>query len=402
MSVSRQTRLAEDLKIASARLLTLGRCAHAWFGVACRNAPETRAALTEVVAEARLRLALRAMADRNRERARIRAWYGAVREAHVRALGHWALRVARRAAGAWRALALAGRRSRARRRAHAALRRVVAAYDAEHSLIAHTSHGLDGAPPFDGAALFPTPSPLRAQRPKKPPSENGAREPANRRTGPGARDALRALKTSRRSGTKTETGPSYNKGPLFEKGTEKGTREPLRPVGSSRLAADAALLSNATARVETYAAAPTTPRRVAIEVGAVSAHASAKPKPKPKPSLFFSRKLSDGTEKERPRRLSPVSFGGYVSPAAARARLWEAPELSESLRELAPTVWRAAFEEAEEAEAGRGGERGGEGATEIAETEWRASRAPSFDAEGDGAERLLELARRGKRRVAFY
>jgi hypothetical protein len=146
---------------------------------------------------------------------------------------------------------------------------------------------------------------------------------------------------------------------------------------------------------------------VAIEVGAVSAHASAKPKPKPKPkpSLFFSRKRFHGTEKERPRRLSPVSFGGYVSPAAARARLWEAPELSESLRELAPTVWRAAFEEAkeaEEAEAGRGGERGGEGATEIAETESRASRAPSFDAEGDGAERLLELARRGKRRVAFY
>jgi len=380
----RETRLAVNKKIASARLLTLGRCAHAWFGVACgRNAPETRAALTQVVAEARLRLALRAMADRNRERARIRAWYGAVREAHVRALGHWALRVARRAAGAWRALALAGRRARARRRAHAALRRVVAAYDAEHSLIAHTSHGLDGAPPFDKySALFPTPSPLRAQRPKKPSSENGAREPASRR---GARDALRALKTSRR-GTKTETGPN-NKGPLFE----KGTREPLRPVGSSRLAADAALLSNATARVETYAAAPTTPRRVAIEVGAVSAHASAKPKPKPKPSLFFSRKR-DGTEKER--RLSPVSFGGYVSPAAARARLWEAPELSESLRELAPTVWRAAFEEAEEAEAGRGGERGGEGATEIAEA--------SFDAEGDGAERLLELARRGKRRVAFY
>jgi hypothetical protein len=111
---------------------------------------------------------------------------------------------------------------------------------------------------------------------------------------------------------------------------------------------------------------------------------------------------SSATEKER--RLSPVSFGGYVSPAAARARLWEAPELSESLRELAPTVWRAAFEEAkeaEEAEAGRGGERGGEGATEIAETERRASEA-SFEAEGDGAERLLELARRGKRRVAFY
>ena len=56
---------------------------------------------------------------------------------------------------------------------------------------------------------------------------------------------------------------------------------------------------------------------------------------------------------------------------------------------------------AEEAEAGRGGERGGEGATDIAETERRASEA-SFEAEGDGAERLLELARRGKRRVAFY
>jgi hypothetical protein len=158
-------------------------------------------------------------------------------------------------------------------------------------------------------------------------------------------------------------------------------------VGSSRLAADAALLSNATARVETYAAAPTTPRRVAIEVGAVSAHASAKPKPKPKPSLFFSRKLSDGTEKERPRRLSPVSFGGYVSPAAARARLWEAPELSESLRELAPTVWRAAFEE--------GGEKAKHNDARVED-----ERAAEGEAPG-AAERLLELARRGKRRVAW-
>ena len=392
-SERRETRLAVDFKIASASLLTLRRCVHAWFGVACRNAPETRAALREIVAEARLRLALRAMADRNRERARIRAWYVAVREAHLRALGHWALRVARRAAGAWRALALAGRRARARRRAHAALARVVDAYDAEHSLIAHTSHGLDGVSPFDGATLFPTPSPLRSQKPKK---TSSAREPASRepaRREPASRDALRALKTSRRSGKKTD---------LFER------REPLRPVGSSRLAADAALLSNATARVETYAAAPTTPRRVAIEVGAVSAQSRpAFSKKKQKPSLFFLRKRdgasSSATEKER--RLSPVSFGGYVSPAAARARLWEAPELSESLRELAPTVWRAAFEEAkeaEEAEAGRGGERGGEGATEIAETEWHRGSEASFEAEGDGAERLLELARRGKRRVAFY
>ena len=389
----RETRLAVDFKIASASLLTLRRCVHAWFGVACRNAPETRAALREIVAEARLRLALRAMADRNRERARIRAWYVAVREAHLRALGHWALRVARRAAGAWRALALAGRRARARRRAHAALARVVDAYDAEHSLIAHTSHGLDGVSPFDGATLFPTPSPLRSQKPKK---TSSAREPASRepaRREPARRDALRALKTSRRSGKKTD---------LFER------REPLRPVGSSRLAADAALLSNATARVETYAAAPTTPRRVAIEVGAVSAQSRpAFSLSKKKPSLFFLQKRdgasSSATEKER--RLSPVSFGGYVSPAAARARLWEAPELSESLRELAPTVWRAAFEEAkeaEEAEAGRGGERGGEGATEIAETEWHRGSEASFEAEGDGAERLLELARRGKRRVAFY
>jgi hypothetical protein len=139
-----------------------------------------------------------------------------------------------------------------------------------------------------------------------------------------------------------------------------------------------------------------------MKIGAVSAHASTRKKSARRFSFSASASALDGTATER---LSPVSFGGYVSPAAARARLWEAPELSESLRELAPTVWRAAFEEAkeaEEAEAGRGGERGGEGATEIAETESRASRAPSFDAEGDGAERLLELARRGKRRVAFY
>ena len=65
---------------------------------------------------------------------------------------------------------------------------------------------------------------------------------------------------------------------------------------------------------------------------------------------------------------------------------------------------RAAFEEAkeaEEAEAGRG--------ANAAAKARRKSRRPSgtrlrgeFRAEGDGAERLLELARRGKRRVAFY
>ena len=114
-----------------------------------------------------------------------------------------------------------------------------------------------------------------------------------------------------------------------------------------------------------------------MKVGAVSAHISSTRK---KSARRFSSSSSasalDGTATER---LSPVSFGGYVSPAAARARLWEAPELSESLRELAPTVWRAAFEE--------GGEKANNNDARVEDER--------------AAERLLELARRGKRRVAW-
>jgi hypothetical protein len=155
-------------------------------------------------------------------------------------------------------------------------------------------------------------------------------------------------------------------------------------VGSSRLAADAALLARATARLETYAAAPTTPRRVAMKIGAVSAHASTRKKSARRFSFSSSALALDGTAT---KRLSPVSFGGYVSPAAARARLWEAPELSESLRELAPTVWRAAFEE--------GGEKANDNDARVED-----ERASEGEAAG-AAERLLELARRGKRRVAW-
>jgi hypothetical protein len=120
-----------------------------------------------------------------------------------------------------------------------------------------------------------------------------------------------------------------------------------------------------------------------MKVGAVSAHISSTRK---KSARRFSASASalDGTATER---LSPVSFGGYVSPAAARARLWEAPELSESLRELAPTVWRAAFEE--------GGEKAKHNDARVED-----ERAAEGEAAG-AAERLLELARRGKRRVAW-
>ena len=118
-----------------------------------------------------------------------------------------------------------------------------------------------------------------------------------------------------------------------------------------------------------------------MKIGAVSAHASTRKKSARR--FSFSASALDGTAP----RLSPVSFGGYVSPAAARARLWEAPELSESLRELAPTVWRAAFEE--------GGEKANDNDARVED-----ERAAEGEAAG-AAERLLELARRGKRRVAW-
>lgn len=122
-----------------------------------------------------------------------------------------------------------------------------------------------------------------------------------------------------------------------------------------------------------------------MKVGAVSAHiSSTRKKSARRFSFSASASALDGTATER---LSPVSFGGYVSPAAARARLWEAPELSESLRELAPTVWRAAFEE--------GGEKANDNDARVED-----ERAAEGEAAG-AAERLLELARRGKRRVAW-
>ena len=404
---ARHVRDTVEAKLERTRVLTLGRCVHAWYGVAQRKSNETLAALREVVAEARLRSALRAMADRNRERARIRTWYLTVREKHLRALGHWAFHVTRRALTSWRALAVAGRRTRARRRTFAALKKVVAAHTAEDAFFAFgrssTSDGFVAAAnsAFD-VSDFPTPSPLRDvfgdESSSGDSGEDLAKEKEKRVRGGTSGDefrkfrkrasvasskdenassfarSLRALKTSRRG-----------KEPSSRGGSSSRVREPLRPVGSSRLAADAALLARATARLETYAAAPTTPRRVAMKVGAVSAHISSTRK---KSARRFSSSSSasalDGTATER---LSPVSFGGYVSPAAARARLWEAPELSESLRELAPTVWRAAFEE--------GGEKAKHNDARVED-----ERAAEGEAPG-AAERLLELARRGKRRVAW-
>jgi hypothetical protein len=404
---ARHVRDTVEAKVERTRVLTLGRCVHAWYGVAQRKSNETLAALREVVAEARLRSALRAMADRNRERARIRTWYLTVREKHLRALGHWAFGVTRRALTSWRALAVAGRRTRARRRTFAALKKVVAAQTAEDAFFAFgrssTSDGFVAAAnsAFD-VSDFPTPSPLRdvfgdesssgdsgassaKEKEKRVPggtSGDEFRKFRKRASVASSKDenassfarSLRALKTSRRG-----------KEPSSRGGSSSRVREPLRPVGSSRLAADAALLARATARLETYAAAPTTPRRVAMKVGAVSAHISSTRK---KSARRFSSSSSasalDGTATER---LSPVSFGGYVSPAAARARLWEAPELSESLRELAPTVWRAAFEE--------GGEKANDNDARVED-----ERAAEGEAAG-AAERLLELARRGKRRVAW-
>ena len=387
---ARQTRARVEARVEQMRLLTLGRCVHAWYGVAQRTSDETRAALREVVAEARLRSALRAMADRNRERARIRTWYLTVREKHLRALGHWAFDVTRRALTTWRALALAGRRTRARRRTFAALKKVVAAQTAENTFFAfgRSSSDVAAVRAFD-VSDFPTPSPLRdvfadesssgdsggdavPRKFRKRASVASSKDENENENASSFARSLRALKTSRRGKD------SFSRSSLL--------REPLRPVGSSRLAADAALLSRATARLETYAAAPTTPRRVAMKIGAVSAHASTRKK-----------SARDGTAP----RLSPVSFGGYVSPAAARARLWEAPELSESLRELAPTVWRAAFEEGGEkaydkgkkrVEDERAAEKYGDGGSAASEAEGEAAGA---------AERLLELARRGKRRVAW-
>jgi hypothetical protein len=413
---ARHVRDTVEAKLERTRVLTLGRCVHAWYGVAQRKSNETLAALREVVAEARLRSALRAMADRNRERARIRTWYLTVREKHLRALGHWAFGVTRRALTSWRALAVAGRRTRARRRTFAALKKVVAAQTAEDAFFAFGRSSDDGFVAAANSAFdvsdFPTPSPLRdvfgdesvggdsgedlaREKEKRVPrgtSGDEFRKFRKRASVASSKDenassfarSLRALKTSRRGKE-----PSC----LSRGGSSSRVREPLRPVGSSRLAADAALLARATARLETYAAAPTTPRRVAMKIGAVSAHASTRKKSARRFSFSASASALDGTATER---LSPVSFGGYVSPAAARARLWEAPELSESLRELAPTVWRAAFEE--------GGEKAKHNDARVEDDKNGNGGSAASDAEGEAAgaaERLLELARRGKRRVAW-
>jgi hypothetical protein len=414
---ARHVRDTVEAKLERTRVLTLGRCVHAWYGVAQRKSNETLAALREVVAEARLRSALRAMADRNRERARIRTWYLTVREKHLRALGHWAFGVTRRALASWRALAVAGRRTRARRRTFAALKKVVAAHTAEDAFFAFgrssTSDGFVAAAnsAFD-VSDFPTPSPLRDvlgdESSGGDSGEDLAKEKEKRVPGGTSGDEFRKFrKRASVASSKDENASSFARSLRALKTSRRGKepsclsrgvsssrmREPLRPVGSSRLAADAALLARATARLETYAAAPTTPRRVAMKVGAVSAHASTRKKSARRFSFSSSALALDGTAT---KRLSPVSFGGYVSPAAARARLWEAPELSESLRELAPTVWRAAFEE--------GGEKANNNDARVEDDKNGNGGSAASDAEGEAAgaaERLLELARRGKRRVAW-
>lgn len=345
------------MKVALFRL-NLGRCFHSWFGVSQRKSSYAKAVLRECIAEAQLRKALRKMANTNDLRNRIRAWYLNVRERHLTALGHWAGSVAKRSLLSWRALAVAGRRTRARRRTAQALKKIVRAQTNEQNLLSRhydreSKHVYgDSFDTFD----FPTPSPLRGS----PGSSEDCSDYSERKRKSlrgGAQNALRDV--NGRLATSLQNLKSRKK--------DGQTKNP----GFSRLAKDAVLLSKLTETTERYANDPTTPRRMAMKVGAVSRHKSSAMKPSVASRKIFTEKNQDA---------SPVSFGGYVSPAATRARLWEAPELEQSLKQLAPTVWRTAFQEA------------------VNEEE-----DPDYVSDEDeSAERLLEMARRSKRRVAWH
>ena len=198
--------------------MTLRRCVHAWFGVACRNAPETRARYEKSWLKRAPRLALRAMGPKPR-----RADPGMVRRrargapARARALA----RVARRAAGAWRALAL-GRRARAGGKAAAASqprRARPSTVDCSYESRVGRRFAVrrrDAVPDTLAAAFAETEEDIERARTGE--SRTGAS-----RTG--GRDAPRRGRR-RRSGKKTDLSNAASPA----------------PVGSPRLAADAALL----------------------------------------------------------------------------------------------------------------------------------------------------------------
>jgi hypothetical protein len=394
------------------RMLTLGRVLHSWFGVSRRKSADAEAVLQECLAEAQLRKALRKMANTNDKQNRIRRWYLRVRERHLTALGHWAGSVAKRSLVSWRALAYAGRRDRARRRTANALKKIVDAQNDERDVLTWRddleSKRFYGD--FFQEFEFETPSPLRGDGSDSSAEARdvlfGAAYAYRRGDGNvngtyGA--SVRAEYDTQRSTTSVKDGTTQPQhgapralrdvnGRLATslrqlKNRKTGDKNRTRKVGTSRLAKDALSLSHATDTTVTYAMDPTTPKRMARQVGAVSKHHTSAMKPS-------GAKIQSGFNVASPN-VSRDAFANaktvYASPAALRARSWETPELEQSLKKLAPAVWRTAFEEAKEGVAFDGD------CLSVQDEE-----DDDFEEEDDdSAERLLEMARR-HRRVAWH
>ena len=251
---------------------------------------------------------IRRIADDQRRKRLIERWYNVVRDENLRALGHWARRLASRLLAEWAALALAGRRNRERAFTARALRGVVRH---QRAVDVARANGLGGVPL--------TPSPLARARRRRHRNEGGENEGTKH---DGASEKAAAEDVAAENVTAKEdvaaedvtaekdvaTSPDDD-AESHARWERRGARE--APPGSSRLARHSQALSDITDSIAAFGADANTPRKIARSVGALAMKAGGRRR-----VLVPTREVGSG----RRRVSAPASGAGAVTHRAVTHR----------------------------------------------------------------------------------
>ena len=197
------------------------------------------------------------IADAQRRKRLIERWSLIVRDANLRALGHWARRLAARLLAEWAALALAGRRNRERAFTARALRGVV---QHQRAVDLARANGLEGVPL--------TPSPLaRARRRRSAATdvEDVENKDAGVKTFEDLQRPSKTPKAEAPAGKDATTSPEDD-AESHARWERRGAEE--APPGSSRLARHSTALSDVTDVITSLGAEANTPGKLARSIGA--------------------------------------------------------------------------------------------------------------------------------------
>ena len=197
------------------------------------------------------------IADDQRRKRLIERWYLIVRDANLRALGHWARRLAARLLAEWAALALAGRRNRERAFTARALRGVV---QHQRAVDLARANGLEG--------VQLTPSPLaRARRRRSAATdvEDVENKDAGVKTFEDLQIPSKTRKADAPAGKDATTSPEDD-AESHARWERRGAEE--APPGSSRLARHSTALSDVTDVITSLGAEANTPGKLARSIGA--------------------------------------------------------------------------------------------------------------------------------------